>query len=337
MYTKNEDITMSKKAFVSGSTGFLGLNLIEELLKDGWIVYALHRKSSNLKYINRYKVSRVIGSINDYASLLKAMPEHVDAVFHCAANTSYWKKRNKRQYQDNVIGTTNMINCAIEKKAKRFIHTSSISAYGIHDEKIDENTPSNVESIKPRINYDITKYYSEIEVRKGIEKGLNAVIMNPCRIMGPYDTSWAEFLKRTYNKNDLPFIPEGTGMLCHVKDVARAHIAAVEKGRVGENYLLGGYEASFLDIINQVKKIVGVEPAQKSTPEWKLQFLASILEFFSNITGKKPLLTKELVILLSDKVTCNYQKALNELDYNVSPIEKIITDSLEWLRKENKL
>lgn len=328
---------MGKTAFVTGSTGFLGLNLIETLQEQGWTIYALHRKTSDLTYLKRYNVELVCGDLNDYSSLIEVMPEDLDAVFHTAANTSYWSKHNKQQYQDNVIGTRNIVNCSMAKNAGRFIHTSSISAYGIHSFTINENTPSNVETIKPRINYDVTKYYSELEVREGISKGLDAVIMNPCRIMGPYETRWSEFIKMVYNDQKPPFIPPGIGMLCHVKDLSHAFINAVDHGETGKNYLLGGIEASFLEIVNEVRKIRNQPPYQKVTPKWKLILLSKILTLGSLFTGKQPLITRELVELLSEKITCNYKNAQKTLGYKTSSLQKIITDSLNWLKKEGKL
>ncbi len=328
---------MNKSAFVSGSTGFLGLNLIETLQEKGWDVYALHRKTSNLHYLSRFNVHRVVGDIGDYDSLLKAMPEHVDVVFHAAANTSYWSKNNKKQYQENVIGTRNIVNCTLEKKGRRFVHTSSISSFGKHEGIIDEQAPSNVLSVRPRINYDITKYYSEQEVLDGVSKGLNAVILNPCRIMGPYETRWSQFIKMVYNDQKPPFIPPGIGMLCHAKDVAHAHISAVEKGKSGERFLIGGKEASFLDIINEVQKIKGKPFYKHITPRWKLALLARLLSIPAFFTKQKPLLTPELVVLLSEKITCNYEKSMQVLGYQPSSPQKIVSDSIQWLKEEKGL
>ncbi|MGB1317387.1 MAG: NAD-dependent epimerase/dehydratase family protein, partial [Flavobacteriales bacterium] len=143
-----------KTAFVTGATGFLGVNLVQQLLADGWKVTALHRKTSNLSYLKRFDVTLVEGAITDKASLVNAIPEGVDAVFHVAANTSMWSKFNDQQYQDNVIGTRNMVEVALQKKAKRFVHTSSISAWGHHRNEIDETAESN--ALTSPMNYNKT-------------------------------------------------------------------------------------------------------------------------------------------------------------------------------------
>ncbi len=325
---------MSRTAFVTGGTGFLGINLIEELIKNGWEVIAMHRPSSDLTHIKKFNVKLVEGKLDNYESLSSIFPEDVDVVFHTAANTTLIKKYRKQQYRDNVEGTKNMVKCAIAKRAKKFIFTSSISAYGIHDYEIDENTVSNVERCSKSTYYDLTKYYAEREVKQSVSKGLNAVILNPCRIMGPYSyKGWTFFVKTAYN-DKIPFIPSGVGSVCHVRDVANAHIKAVDKGRKGENYLLGGKNTSFLSIVRKTQEILGKKMSNRVTPDWLLWTFCYILLFFSKISGKPPLLTPETVRLLTEKITCNYSKAIKELDYQSSSLEKIIKDIINWLEKE---
>jgi nucleoside-diphosphate-sugar epimerase len=121
-----------RKAFVTGGTGFVGINLIRELVKQDWDVTALHRPSSDLSYIQNLGVSFVEGSILDPNSLVTGMPDGVDTVFHVAGNTSQWKAQNDEQTLDNVDGTRNVVDAAVTKKARRLIVTSSVAAYGLH-------------------------------------------------------------------------------------------------------------------------------------------------------------------------------------------------------------
>ena len=138
-------------AFVTGGTGFLGLNLIEQLLAQSWEVIALHRPTSNLKHLREKDIQLVEGSITEPDSLITIFPEKVDAVFHVAGSTNLWSRRNHLQTRDNVEGTQNMVAAALKRQAKRFIHTSSEAAYGHHQQRIDEETQSN--AIHSPINY----------------------------------------------------------------------------------------------------------------------------------------------------------------------------------------
>ncbi|HQP12198.1 MAG TPA: NAD-dependent epimerase/dehydratase family protein, partial [Candidatus Omnitrophota bacterium] len=122
-----------KRAFITGATGFVGLNLIEEMNKEDWDIYALYLPGEDIRTLSRFAVNAVAGNILNRDSLLKAVPEKVDVVFHLAGDTSTWSKNNDRQYRINVEGTINMLDAAVEKKAGRFIYTSSISAFGFHD------------------------------------------------------------------------------------------------------------------------------------------------------------------------------------------------------------
>src|SRR6476620_3398012 len=128
-------------AFVTGSTGFVGLNLIEQLTAAGWNVVALHRQGSDLTYLKRFDVQRVVGDIADLAAVERAMPEKVDAVFHTAADLSSWSRNNERQTQNNIVGTQNVVTAALKKRARRFVHTSTSSVYGLISTPIDETAP----------------------------------------------------------------------------------------------------------------------------------------------------------------------------------------------------
>ncbi len=325
-----------KTAFITGSTGFLGLNLIEELKRQDWKITAFHLPGADLKYLSRYDVLKMKGNMNDYDTLADAIPYGVDAVFHVAGNTSMWSKNDKQQYRDNVIGTQNIVNAAFEKKAKKLIYTSSISAYGYHKNPVSETTRSN--ALNCNMNYNKTKFLAEQIVKRAAAKGLPAVILNPVNIIGPYDiNNWTkQFVKPVYN-NKLLVIPPGKAMWCYVKDVAKAHINAVEFGKTGENYLLGGIEASFKDIVNEIERQFGKKLSTHVQSKYVLKLLTVLLSLKSQIDGKEPALTLAKYKRAVGSITCNYEKAVKTLSYNTTPIETMIKDSFDWLRRENLL
>jgi nucleoside-diphosphate-sugar epimerase len=328
---------MTRTAFVSGATGFVGLNLIEELLRRGWKIIALHVPSADLKFLSKFDVKKVSGNISDYEFLCNTIPDGVDAVFHVAANTSAWAKNNEQQYLDNVIGTENMVKASLLKKVKRFVYTSSISAFGYHpNERIDEHTESN--ALQCKMNYNITKFQAECIVKAAVGKGLNAIILNPCNIIGPYDTNnWTrQFIRPIYN-GELSAIPPGKAMWCHVKDIVNAHINAVDMGSVGENYLLGGTEARFVDVVNEIEKLLGKKESRFVQPKWVMKLLVFVLFLKSKIDGKEPMLTNEKYNRAVGYIRCNYNKAVKTLDYKTSSLSEMIRDSYNWLKSENLL
>lgn len=229
---------MKKTAFVTGSTGFLGLNLIEELLKRDWNVIAFKLESVDSPFLSKLDAITVAGDLNDYNSIVNALPFEVDAIFHVAGSTSMWSKNDRLQYLINVEGTQNVVKAAFQKRAKRLIYTSSISAYGYHSGPVNESTVSN--ALNCGMNYNKTKYQAEEVIKDAVKKGLPAIIINPVNIIGPYDTiNWTKQFLRPIYQNKLPAIPPGRAMWCYSRDVADAHINAVENGEIGGELSIG--------------------------------------------------------------------------------------------------
>ena len=129
------------RAFVTGGTGFLGRNLLEELVTEGWQVTALHRTTSDLSDIQRLPVDLVAGDLTDPASLTRVLPPAVDAVFHVAADTSVWARNDHRQTRINVDGTRHVVEAALARGARRFVHTSTWNVYGLEQGAISESSP----------------------------------------------------------------------------------------------------------------------------------------------------------------------------------------------------
>ena len=322
-----------KKAFVTGAAGFLGINLIQGLQEEGWQITALHLPGENTKYLSRFKVHMVAGNILDLPFLADAMPDDLDAVFHLAGDTSMWRKNDARQFCVNVTGTANMCRIALEKKAHRFIQTSSSSAFGFHDQELTEQTLSNAMTCK--MNYNRTKYLAEQEVQKAVESGLFAVILNPCNIIGPYDPgNWSQLIKNVC-ANTLPGYPPGLGTFAHVRDIAQAHISAVDHGKIGENYLLGGVRADFKAVISQILEVTRVDLPLNEISKTKLKWLFYLATLGSFFTGKEPRLTYPKYKRLTGSLTCDDAKARTQLGFNTTTLKEMVADCHGWLQQEN--
>ena len=326
---------MQKKAFVTGATGFLGINLVRELTGQGWEVSAIKRPTSNLKYLEQFDIKLLNGDVEDIDSIRGAMPQNVNAVFHVAASTNLWSKYNRQQYRTNVVGTQNVIQVSLEKKVERFIHTSSISAYGIHEDRVVEDTVSN--ALESGINYHVTKYISEEEVKKAIPNGLDAVIINPAHIVGPFDTqNWVQLFQNVYHQT-MPGVPPTLGSFTYAPQVAKAHVRAFEVGKKGENYLLGGFEASMLEFVNTIEQYLDKPLSKGTTAPWILRMATLFYQTKSLFTGKEPLLTPEKTKLLTHNVRCDDTKARQQLDFQVVPLETMVQDTCRWLKEEDLL
>jgi dihydroflavonol-4-reductase len=321
-----------KIAYVTGATGCVGRNLIDELLKDEWQVVVLHRKSSDLSRLDNTPVRFKEVDFYDPESVRLAIPRGIDAIFHVAGNTSHWRGEAAEQWKSNVLVTRHLIRAALEMKVKRFVFTSTgaTNPYQHTDERFAK---------KIRNGYIRTKRLAELEVYKGIAYGLDAVILKPIIVIGPYDyNSYAQIF--TYLKaSPVRFAFPGNIAFCHASDVARAHILAFEKGRNGEQYVLGGTYTSWQDTFQKICSIVDVS-GLFVMPKWALSAIACTMNFVAIFTRKKPALTPDLVALLGD--TCDVtlydrMKARNELGYESRSLDVMVRDCWHWLKKEKLL
>ncbi|WP_416897433.1 MAG: NAD-dependent epimerase/dehydratase family protein [Minwuia sp.] len=320
-----------RTAFLTGGTGFLGRNIAEQLVKDGWQVMALARSSADTQALRDMDVAIAEGDLTDAGSVLEAMPEGCDAVFHAAAMTSVWKRQADEQRAINVGGTGNVVEAALAKKAGRLIHTSTWNVYDWTGGVIDETTPKSGRD--SWINYNRTKHEAEDVVLEAVAgRGLEAVILNPSHILGRYDTSnWARLVTMAA-LGRLPGVPPGAGDFAHGVAVAKAHIAAVDKGRSGENYLLGGPHARFLELVQLVAKTAHQDRVPRMpTPAFMLRTMARVEEGAAAFTGRQPQVTPEAVEMVCADVTIRSTRAQDELGYEPSSLEKAVEDSYGWL------
>ncbi len=320
-------------AFVTGGTGFVGLNLIQQLRAAHWEVTACHRQSSNLELIRRFGPRLVVADIVDRHAVLEAMPERPDAVFHLAASVNFWQPKNDEQTRVNVEGTRNVVEAALERKAQRFIHMSSLAAWGPSDgDVIDESSPSRAPGHP--VNYFRTKWLAEQEVLRGIERGLKAVFINPANILGPYDpNTWSRVFSLA-KQGKMPFSPPGAAPWCHVREVARALLAAVERGGIGERYLLAGTQASYRELFQIVNELLG-QKAPRVAPSWLLLALASLRDWTSRVTGREPEITPEMARVLSSSFEVRSSKAERELGFRSVPFREMVEDTFEWMVAEH--
>jgi nucleoside-diphosphate-sugar epimerase len=324
-----------KTAFVTGGAGFLGVNLVDQLVSAGWEVLVFDTAGANAAQIEKRDVSLVEGDITDPASCERALPAGVDAVFHLAGDTSHWKLGDHRQTKVNVEGTRNVVGAALRSKVRRLVHTSSIAAYGFQPSRITEEMRST--ALDSSINYFRSKRLAELEVERGSERGLDAVILNPSNILGPHDRSgWSRFF-RLIEQGRLPGVPPGRASFCHVREVAAAHVAAFERGRSGHHYLLGGADATFLELVQLIGKLLGRPTPSRATPAFLSKLAGRLSLWGSYLTHREPDLTPEKATLLSSELLCSSAKAERELGYRSVPLQTMLEDCHRWMLAEGLL
>jgi dihydroflavonol-4-reductase len=319
------------RAFLTGGTGFLGLNLVEQLAAAGWEVTALHRTTSDLSAIRRFAVDLVAGDLTDPASLRRALPQGIDAVFHVAADTSVWSRHDDRQTRVNVDGTRHMVEAALASGAGRFVHTSTWNVYGLEQGAISEESPQLGGA--SWINYNRSKFLAEEEVRRGMERGLDAVIINPAHVLGRYDRrGWARLLIAAHQRW-LPGVPSGAGTFCHAEAVAQTQIAAAERGRTGQNYLMSGVNASFAELFRVINRVTGARVPLRPLPPVLFRLAARVDTAVGALSGRAPEATPEGVAIATARARVASDLAERELGYRPSTLTAMVEDSWTWLRQ----
>lgn len=327
---------MERSAFVTGGTGFVGINLVKRLCAEGWTVTALHRPTSKVTYLKRFPVRLAEGDLTDGASLERAIPESVDTVFHVASDLSFAAAGEEQQRRSNVDGTGLLIDAARRRGARRFVYTSTLGTYGGRAEVFDESAPQL--GAVASIHYSRSKWQAEEVVRAAARDGLDAVILNPGGILGPFDMrTWGAFFFLVRD-GLLPYAPEeGVMVWCHVDDVVDAHLAAAESGRRGESYILGGEEAPLWRVLEGMARLLGIESRTRRIPARVLRDFATAQNAVAAHTGEPVIYTPELVDVFADTYRCRLDKAVRDLGYRTHRLDDMLGDCHRWLRDEGLL
>ncbi len=315
-------------AFVTGATGHLGANLVRALIDRGEHVRALVRRDS-AALAGLVGVEQVSGDVLSPESLVPALTG-ADSVFHLAGKISVWGDPDGSVFQVNAEGTENVIQAALKCGTQRFIHCSSVQAFDLYGSRnlvIDETFPlATAES--GATAYDCSKAESERRVHAAIEQGLDAVIVNPTGVIGPFDFGPSRLGQVFIDLRDrrIPSLTAGGFDSVDVRDIAEGMIRAREHGRTGENYLLGNRTLTVAELAAVAEQITGSAPPRFCCPLWLARGSAIFVEARARFTGSDPLYTRESLQILTLATQVSHQKAERELGFTVRPIEQTIED-----------
>jgi len=314
--------------FLTGATGFLGGHVLAQALEAGHEVAVLVRDPGKLQAELTKHVRLIVhlGDVLDADSLHRALKQPVDGLFHVAASTNMWARNNAAQTQVNVQGISNVL-AAAKGKVGRFIDTSTVAVYGLTDQTIDEKSAHL--GLNSWINYAHTKALAQARV---LESGLDVVVLNPTHLLGPQDQhNWARLIQLV-DTGKLPGAPPGTGSFADVRQVAAAHLRAFECGRTGESYLLGGAQASFLELVQLIAAELGRKAPSRATPALLIAALARLKVIAAAFTGVEPDITPESAAFVTHAMRCDIRKAQAELGLQVTPLPQLVSDTCTWMR-----
>ncbi|NTV98229.1 MAG: SDR family oxidoreductase [Chlorobiaceae bacterium] len=330
---------MSKKILVTGATGFIGSRLVEKLAASRDQIFILVRKTSDLTALSGVldKVRMLYGDITDRASV-EAAVQGMDLVYHTAGITYMGDRKNDQLYPINVDGTRNILQSAIAAGVERVLHVSSISAVGVafQGKPLDETATWNFDLLG--LEYARTKHLAEIEVAEAVSKGLDCVIVNPAFVFGAGDVNFnaGRMIKDVYRRR-LPCYPTGGICVVDVDIVTETIVAAMEKGRTGERYIIGGDNITYKQLVDTISRVTGAPRVLFPFPFW----LGKLLKPVIDILKEKGMVSK-LFNLSMFRVACEFlyfdsSKAVRELGMRQEPYEKCMQKAFEWYRERNML
>jgi dihydroflavonol-4-reductase len=322
-------------AFVTGATGFLGSHVARALAERSADLRLLVRPNSNTKNIDDLKADCVIGDLRDPASVEKGIAG-CDVVFQVAADYRLWVRDPEEMYRANVEGTRTILEAARKNRIRRVVCTSSVATMGFtsNGQSADENSPVSLDNmIGP---YKRSKFMAEQVAIKAARAGQDVVIVNPTTPIGERDIKptptgriVVDFLKRKFPA----YVDTGLNLV-DAKECALGHIAALEKGRSGERYILGGENLTLKQILDKLAAITGL-PSPSIRVPYVLALATGVVDevVTGRIRGKEPRATIDAVRMGRKKMFVTSAKAERDLGWKCVPVDDALRQAVEWFRE----
>jgi len=327
------------KCFVTGASGFIGANLVHELVGAGHQVKALLRTGSDSRGLHGSDFDRVEGDVSE-PEKLKAAMQGCDWCFHVAASYHLWLRDYRPMYAANVDGTRHVIEAAAAAGCARVVYTSTVGCIGLPKPAGHMLVPSDETATVPEAqmsnHYKRSKWQAEQVAIQLAAQGLPVVIVNPSAPVGPRDvkpTPTGQVIVDFLNRKMPAYLDTGLNWV-HVRDVARGHILAAEKGRIGERYILGNEQGNWTmkEAFRVLEKITGVPSPKIQIPYFVALAAAHVDEAISSLTTKPPKAPLAGVRMARYKMFFTAAKAIRELGLPQTPPEQALADAVDWFR-----
>ncbi len=319
---------------VTGSTGFIGTELTLELAKSGNRVYAIYRDEEKVARIKHENVIPVKANILDETEMQEVV-QKCQQIFHIAAFTGVWAKNKQLIYDINVKATEIILKLSLENNIKRVVFTSSAGVFGPSlNGKVNEKTKRTMGYF---MEYERTKDIASQKVKEYVEKGLDAVIVNPTRVYGPgllNKSNGTVLMIKLYMAGRWRIIPgngQSIGNYLFIDDVVKGHILAMQKGKKGEQYILGGDNISYIDLFETVREISGSRYKMFKLPLHVMLAVAYILKFFNFVFKIPPFITPLLVRKFNHNWDVSSDKAIKELGFKPISFKEGATRTIKWI------
>jgi len=324
-------------AFVTGATGFVGSHVARVLAEQGADLRLLVRSSSDVRNIDGLKADRVTGDLRDAASIETAMAG-CEVVFHVAADYRLWVPDSAQMYQSNVEGTRAILDAARMNRVRKVVYTSSVATMGFTADghSVDENSPVSVHKMIG--HYKRSKYMAEEVAVAAGKSGLDVVIVNPSTPVGERDikpTPTGRIILDFLKKKFPAYVDTGLNLV-DVTDCARGHLLALEKGRSGERYILGGENLTLKQILDKLAVITGLPSPTIKVPYF-VALAAGVIDetVTGRILGREPRATIDSVRMGRKKMFVSSAKGERELGWKPSPVDGALRRAVDWFKSND--
>ena len=327
---------------VTGASGFVGSNLIQELLAQGHTVRALAHtiEPPPSDAVSPSALSYHRGDVLDPGSLKRAF-EGAEVVFHLAARISITRHDEEAVLRTNVEGPRNIASACLSTGVRRLVHFSSVHAFHVpsEDQPMDESTPLVPDDRGAVPAYDRSKALGEREVMRAVDQGLDAVILNPSGIVGPGDHGPSRIGRTVldFARGRFPLLVPGVYNWVDVRDVVASAMAAAERGQRGEKYIVAGEIGSIRRIAELVAQAGGKRAPRFDAPLWLLGGVAPVMETVAHLRRSSPLITPQALAILQSPCDFRSDKAIRELGHKPRSLSETITDTVNWFRDQGRL
>lgn len=323
------------KAFVTGATGFVGSHVAQVLAEQGADLRLLVRSSSDPKNIQQLSADRVVGDLCEPESIDRAMAG-CDVVFHVAADYRLWVRDRAQMYRANVEGTRTILEAARKNRVRRVVYTSSVATMGftVKNNPVDESSPVSLENMIG--HYKRSKYMAEEVAIAAGRDGIDVVVVNPSTPVGEQDIKptptgriVVDFLKKKFPA----YVDTGLNLV-DVRECARGHAAALEKGRSGERYILGGENLTLKQILDKLAAITGL-PSPRVRLPYAVALASGVVD--TVVTGvvlrREPRVTIDAVRMGRKKMFVSSAKAERELGWKAVPVDDALRRAVQWFQE----
>ena len=322
------------RIFLTGATGFVGTHVARALSANGAQLRLLVRKTSRVEHLQSLRAEFITGDLRQPSTLQAALAD-CEALVHVAADYRLWVRDPDAMYAANVTGTRELLQLAREVGVRRVVYTSSVATMGFYADGtiVDENTPVSLANMVG--HYKRSKFLAEREAIAVAHGGLPVIILNPTTPIGSDDakpTPTGRIVVDFLNRKFPAYVDTGLNLV-DVNAVARAHVTALEHGKSGERYILGGENLTLKQILDRMSDLTGLPSPTMKVPHSVAMTFAFFDEWITGrMLGREPRATVEEVRMSRKKMFASSAKAQRELGYKILPVDPALRAAIDWFR-----